>query len=96
MRRATAFGCAVLAALSLAAVARSAQPALPSTGARVAAAPVSWADVQIRSVTAAGPFGSDPARFRPTDPLTRGELAAALVAWGKPAAVPVDPATPVT
>ena len=37
-----------------------------------------------------------PAGFRPSDPLTRGELADALAAWGKPATVPADPAKLVT
>ena len=56
----------------------------------------SWADPQIKIVTAAAILGTDPTRFRPTDPLTRGELAAALVSWGKAAATPVDPTRPVT
>ncbi len=88
MRRVTALGCAVLAGLPFAAAARSAQPAFPSSRRR--------ADAQIRVVTAAGLLGSTPAGFRPTDPLTRGELADALAAWGKPATVPADPAKPVT
>ena len=41
-----------------------------------------WRDAQIRIVTAAGILGTDPSSFRPTDPLTRGELAGALEAWG--------------
>ena len=43
----------------------------------------SWADAQIRVVTSAGILGTDPATFRPADPLTRGELAAALAVVGK-------------
>ena len=56
----------------------------------------SWADPQIRVVTAAGILGDDPATFRPTDPLTRGELADALGVWGKPAVTPADPSKLVT
>ena len=41
-------------------------------------------------------LGDDPAAFRPSDPLTRGELHAALVAIGKHPAPPLDPAKPVT
>ncbi len=77
-------------------VAPSGSMASPS---RTAVAPPvarSWADPQIKAVTAAGILGTDPATFRPTDPLTRGELADALAAWGKPAAVPADPTRLVT
>lgn len=56
----------------------------------------SWADPQIRSVTAAAILGDDPATFRPFDPLTRGELAEALTAWGKRAVTLADPSRPVT
>ena len=56
----------------------------------------SWADAQIRTVTAAAILGVDPATFRPSDPLTRGELAEALAAWGKSVATPVDPTRVVT
>ena len=87
----------VLVALGASGAARTARPSLPSTGVTApTVAPVSWADEQIATVTAAGILGSDPASFRPADPLTRGELADALVAWGKPAAVPADPTRPVT
>ena len=87
----------VLVALGASGAARTARPSLPSTGVTApTVAPVSWADAQIATVTGAGILGSDPASFRPADPLTRGELADALVAWGKPAAVPADPARPVT
>src|SRR6185436_2094960 len=69
----------------------------PPRGPRSPPSPLpSGPDAQIRVVTAAGLLGSTPAGFRPTDPLTRGELADALSAWGKPATVPADPAKPVT
>ncbi len=74
-------------------------PEEPSTF--VGAGPVapvarSWADAQIKAVTTAAILGTDPASFRATDPLTRGELAAALAAWGKRAATPADPSRLVT
>ena len=74
------------------------RPATLTSARRPPSAPPasSWADPQIRAVTAAGILGDDPATFRPTDPLTRGELADALVAWGKPAATPADPSKLVT
>ena len=56
----------------------------------------SWADAQIRIVTSAAILGTDPATFRATDALTRGELALALTAWGKRAATPADPDRLVT
>ena len=62
----------------------------------MSSAATTWADAQVRAVTAAGLFGSHAAGFRPSDPLTRGELADALAAWGKPATVPADPSKPVT
>ena len=34
----------------------------------------SWAQAEIKAVTAAGLMGTDPATFRPNDPLTRGVL----------------------
>ncbi len=52
---------------------------------------VSWAEPEIRTVTAAGLLGADAAFFRPDDPLTRGELYDALAALGKPVRAPVDP-----
>ena len=58
----------------------------------VAEPPVrSWADAEIRDVVRAGVMGPTAEAFRPDDPLTRGELAAALTALGRPAAVPADP-----
>jgi len=56
----------------------------------------SWADAQIRVVTSAGLLGTDFSTFTPDDPLTRGELAAALAAWGKRATTPADPTRLVT
>ena len=89
MRRALAVGATVLAALAgFPGAARSAAP----TPAPV----VSWADAQIAVVTAQGILGADPVTFRPADPLTRGELAEAVAAWGHPLAAPADPSRLVT
>jgi cell wall-associated NlpC family hydrolase len=94
MRAVTALGSTVLAALALIGNATAMWPDLPSSP--VLSSSATWADAQVRTVTAAGLFGGDAATFRPADPLTRGELADALVAWGKPASVPADPSKLVT
>jgi cell wall-associated NlpC family hydrolase len=47
-------------------------------------------------VVTAGALGRDSASFRPDDPLTAGELAAALVVLGRPAPPPVDAAKELT
>lgn len=97
MRRLLVLGFAVLATLGTAGVAGAVQPILPSAETPVTAVLVpSWADAQIRAVTAAGILGADPTTFRPDDPLTRGELADALAVWGKPAAAPTDATKLVT
>jgi cell wall-associated NlpC family hydrolase len=57
----------------------------------------SWADAQIRSVTAHGLMGGDAAAFRPDDPLTRGELAElAAGLTGVAATPPAQPARQAT
>ncbi len=98
MRRSLALIATFVVALGLTGVAAAVRPATPTTPAPAPSAPAtkSWADPQIRIVTAAGILGDDPATFRPTDPLTRGELADALGVWGKPAATPADPSKLVT
>jgi cell wall-associated NlpC family hydrolase len=71
-------------------------PAASGVG-RPPAAARSWAQPEIRAVTAQGLLGGDPDAFRPDDPLTRGELAE-LVA-GLTEATPSIPArldAPVT
>ena len=95
MRRALARTSTLLVALCAAGAAQAAQPVPPSI---IAPQPVkaSWADAQIRAVTAAALLGADPTTFRPNEPLTRGELADALAAWGKPSAMPADPTHVVT
>ncbi len=55
-----------------------------------------WADPQIGTVLAAGVMGPSAEEFDPQGPLTRGDLAAALEAWGHPMAPPVDPSVLVT
>ena len=100
MRRILALSSTLLLLL-LGAVGNStaALPGDPST--LVFAGPVapvvpSWADAEIEVVTAAAILGTDPASFRAADPLTRGELAAALAAWGKRAVTPAVPDRLVT
>lgn len=71
-------------------------PAAADTPGIVAAPATTWAATQIAMVVAAGAMGPDVATFRPTDPLTRGELYDALTALGKPVPLPADPSRPVT
>ena len=54
-----------------------------------------WADAQIAAVVSAGVLGADVQSFRPGDPLTRGDLHAALTALGKTVRPPIDPARAV-
>ncbi|MEP6892676.1 MAG: NlpC/P60 family protein [Gaiellaceae bacterium] len=49
-----------------------------------------WADPQIGTVLAAGVMGPSAEAFDPQGQLTRGDLAAALEAWGHPMAPPAD------
>ena len=99
MRRILALAITILLSLAAASTSTASLPPVPPSitpavthtpGAR------SWAQAQIKAVTAAGILGVDPAGFRADEPLTRGELAAALVAWGKRATTPVDPQRTVT
>lgn len=73
-------------------------PALarPPATEEAASAARSWAAPQIAAVVAAGLMGPDVALFRPDGLVTRGELYDALVAAGRPASPPADPARPVT
>lgn len=96
MRRVLALITTSLVALGITGVAAAVQPVTPPPVPPAAAPTKSWADPQIKVVTAAGILGSDLATFRPTESLTRGELAQALITWGKPAATPADPARLVT
>ncbi|MSO94783.1 MAG: hypothetical protein EXQ81_03190 [Thermoleophilia bacterium] len=99
MRRMIAFLSTLLVALGVAGASTASLPAVSFTGVPGGSLPpvvVSWASAQIRAVTAASILGTDPATFRPDDPLTRGELAAALVAWGKSPVAPADPGHLVT
>jgi len=68
--------------------------AAPSPAGSTAA---SWAQPQIKVVTAHGLMGGTVAGFRPDDPLTAGDLADLVGGvTGKPAAVAADPTVPVT
>jgi cell wall-associated NlpC family hydrolase len=61
------------------------------------AAPTSWAEPQIVTITAQGIMGTDPATFRPDDPLTRGAAADLVAALkGQPTVMVSAPTLPVT
>ena len=96
MRRTLARTSTLLVALFAVGAAQAAQPMPSSIVVPSPPAKASWADTQIRAVTAAALLGDDPTAFRPNEPLTRGELADALTAWGKPSAKPADPTRVVT
>lgn len=98
MRRALALFVIGLGSLGAVASSGAALPAVPPSLQVEASAPGarSWAAAQIKVVTSAGVLGTDPATFRPADPLTRGELASALAAMGKRSVVPADPTRLVT
>jgi hypothetical protein len=99
MRRILALTTTILLSLGAAGTSTASLPAVP-TSVTVVAPSVpgarSWADAQIQVVTSVGILGTDPASFRPNDPLTRGELAFALAAWGKRVATPGGPDRLVT
>jgi len=62
-----------------------------------AAAARSWAQPQIKVVTAHGLMGGEPSAFRPADPLSAGELADLVTGLtGKQAPAAADPAAAVT
>ena len=62
-----------------------------------AAAARSWAQPQIKVVTAHGLMGGDPSAFRPDDPLLAGDLADLVTGLtGKEASLAVDPSAAVT
>src|SRR3954451_18779270 len=70
--------------------------AAPAAGAR-SGAQTSWASAAIAAVTKAGLVPGTPASFRPSDPLTAGELGALMTALGTPPPrSPADPLAPVT
>src|SRR3954452_266459 len=103
MRRFLALASVVFVALGITGAAQAVQspptgspPAPAARPGPASSAASSWATPQISAVTAVGILGRSPVGFRPSDPLTRGELADALVAWGKQAIDPSDPSKLVT
>ena len=92
MRRVLSILC-VLACICVpaAVAARVETPQLPLTDAEL-----HWADPQIGAVLAAGLMGPSAEEFDPQGQLTRGDLAAALEAWGHPMVAPADPTVVVT
>ena len=71
-------------------------PAEGAAAAPAAKSGASWAAASIAAVVEAGLMGPDVASFRPDDPLTRGDLHAALVGLGRRPAPPANPARVVT
>lgn len=67
-----------------AAAAPAEPPPLPGTAA-------SWAAAEIRTVVVRGAFAATVESFRPTDPLTRGDLHEALTTLGFRSAPPAEP-----
>src|SRR5258707_11691950 len=62
-----------------------------------AAAARSWAQPQIKVVTAQGLMGGEPSAFRPDDPLLAGDLTELVNGLtGKEASLTVDPSAAVT
>jgi cell wall-associated NlpC family hydrolase len=98
MRRFLALASVLFVALGITGAAQAVQspPTGSPTTVAASSAASSWATPQISAVTAVGILGRSPVGFRPSDPLTRGDLADALVAWGKQATVPSDPSKLVT
>jgi cell wall-associated NlpC family hydrolase len=92
MRRLLSILCVLVCVCGPAAVAAKAD-ALPQSASD---AMLHWADPQIGTVLAAGLMGPSAEAFDPQGPLTRGDLAAALEAWGHPMLPPADPTVLVT
>ena len=93
MRRSLALIATFVVALGLTGVAAAVRPATPTTPAPAPSAPAakSWADPQIRIVTAAGILGDDPATVptrRPADPRRAGGRTRRLGEAGPDAADP--------
>ena len=71
--------------------------ALALVAASPAAATTSWAQPQIKVVTARGLMGGKAAGFRPDDPLTAGDLTDLVAGLtGKAAPIALNPSMPVT
>jgi cell wall-associated NlpC family hydrolase len=83
---------ALFAVMCVAAAAAAPAAELPELG---ASSPQLWDPEEITTVVGNGLFGPS-AKLHPNDPLTWGELAYALLAWGHPISLPVDLTRPVT
>ena len=72
-------------------------PAATAAAAKPKPATTSWAEPQIVTITAQGIMGTDPATFRPDDPLTRGAAADLVASLKRQPSVAVSaPTLPVT
>jgi cell wall-associated NlpC family hydrolase len=88
--------CALLVVPSALAV-KAPEPAPTQSHAPKGGAAASWAQADIRLVVAHGLMAKTVAAFRPTDPLTQGELATLVAGLTKQApTVPANPSSPVT
>ena len=88
---------ALLALLAITCVAATAAPAAEHLEAPTPSSVASaWDPQEIATVVDSGLLGPSVEKFRPADPLTWGELAGALAAWGHPIAAPANPARKVT
>ena len=72
-------------------------PAATAAAAKPKPATTSWAEPQIVAITAQGIMGTDPATFRPDDPLTRADAAGLVASLKRQPSVTVSaPTLPVT
>ncbi len=84
-----------LVLLAIVLVAATSAPAANHTEQGLETPPL-WDPDEVTTVVLDGLLGPTVSEFHPTDPLTWGDFANALAAWGYPVATPVDPALPVT
>ena len=91
MRRASS----LLALLAITCAVAAAAPA-PTPAEPPPVPPPAWDAQEIEAVVGAGLLGPSIDEFRPDDPITWGELADALAAWGRSMPPPANPAKPVT
>jgi len=87
--------CSLLVLVAIALVAAASAPAANHTQQGLETPPL-WDPDEVMTVVLDGMLGPTVSEFHPTNPLTWGDLANALAAWGHPISTPVDAAKPVT
>src|SRR5438093_6795621 len=87
--------CSLLVLVAIALVAAASAPAANHTQQGLETPPL-WDPHEVMTVVLDGMLGPTVSEFHPTNPLTWGDLANALAAWGHPISTPVDAAKPVT